>query len=45
MIEVRGLSKFYGERAAVTDSSFDVAPGGVTGFRGFNGAASPPQCA
>jgi ABC-type phosphonate transport system ATPase subunit len=30
MIEVRGLTKFYGEQAAVSDLSFTVRPGIVT---------------
>jgi ABC-2 type transport system ATP-binding protein len=38
MIEARGLTKFYGERAAVSDLSFTVRPGIVTGFLGPNGA-------
>ncbi|TWE11702.1 ATP-binding cassette domain-containing protein [Rudaeicoccus suwonensis] len=38
MIEARGLSKHYGERAAVTDLTFTVQPGVVTGFLGPNGA-------
>src|SRR4249920_2753444 len=38
MIEVRGLSKRYGEKLAVNDLSFDVVPGKVTGFLGPNGA-------
>jgi ABC-2 type transport system ATP-binding protein len=38
MIEVRGLSKRYGEKIAVNDLSFDVVPGKVTGFLGPNGA-------
>ncbi|MEN3360396.1 MAG: type transport system ATP-binding protein [Mycobacteriales bacterium] len=38
MIEVRGLTKFYGERAAVANLSFTVRPGVVTGFLGPNGA-------
>jgi ABC-2 type transport system ATP-binding protein len=38
MIEIRGLTKFYGERAAVSDLSFTVRPGIVTGFLGPNGA-------
>jgi ABC-2 type transport system ATP-binding protein len=38
MIEVRGLTKFYGEQAAVSDLSFTVRPGIVTGFLGPNGA-------
>src|SRR6266699_1642315 len=38
MIEVRGLSKRYGEKIAVNNLSFDVVPGKVTGFLGPNGA-------
>jgi len=38
MIEARGLTKFYGERAAVSNLSFTVRPGIVTGFLGPNGA-------
>ena len=38
MIEVRGLSKRYGDKIAVNNLSFDVAPGKVTGFLGPNGA-------
>ncbi len=38
MIEVRGLSKRYGEKIAVNNLSFDVTPGKVTGFLGPNGA-------
>ncbi|MGN9784361.1 ABC transporter ATP-binding protein [Nonomuraea sp. ZG12] len=37
-IQVRGLTKRFGSVAAVTDLSFDVAPGTVTGFLGPNGA-------
>jgi ABC-2 type transport system ATP-binding protein len=38
MIEAHALTKRYGERAAVTDLSFTVRPGVVTGFLGPNGA-------
>ena len=38
MIEVRGLTKRYGEKLAVNDLSFSVEPGKVTGFLGPNGA-------
>jgi ABC-2 type transport system ATP-binding protein len=38
MIEVRGLTKRYGDRLAVSDLSFDIEPGVVTGFLGPNGA-------
>jgi ABC-2 type transport system ATP-binding protein len=38
LIEVRGLTKRYGDTLAVSDLSFDVPPGMVTGFLGPNGA-------
>ena len=38
MIEARGLSKRYGDKAAVDGLSFTVRPGHVTGFLGPNGA-------
>lgn len=38
MIEVRGLTKKYGESVAVDDLTFEVRPGVVTGFLGPNGA-------
>ncbi|HWG02578.1 MAG TPA: ATP-binding cassette domain-containing protein [Trebonia sp.] len=38
MIEVRGLTKRYGEKIAVNGLSFSVEPGKVTGFLGPNGA-------
>jgi ABC-2 type transport system ATP-binding protein len=38
MIEARGLSKRYGDKAAVDGLSFTVRPGRVTGFLGPNGA-------
>jgi ABC-2 type transport system ATP-binding protein len=38
MIEVRGLSKRYGDKIAVNNLSFSVTPGKVTGFLGPNGA-------
>ncbi|HEX6527467.1 MAG TPA: ABC transporter ATP-binding protein [Streptosporangiaceae bacterium] len=38
MIEIRGLSKRYGDRVAVDDLSFNIRPGHVTGFLGPNGA-------
>ena len=37
-VEVRGLTKSFGEVRAVTDLSFSVAPGRVTGFLGPNGS-------
>jgi ABC-2 type transport system ATP-binding protein len=37
-IEARGLGKTYGGKAAVSDLSFVVRPGSVTGFLGPNGA-------
>ena len=38
MISVSAVSKTYGSRRAVSDVSFDVRPGRVTGFVGPNGA-------
>ncbi|QLY30728.1 ABC transporter ATP-binding protein [Nocardia huaxiensis] len=38
MIELRGLTKHYGQTVAVSDLSFTVRPGQVTGFLGPNGA-------
>lgn len=38
MIEVRGLSKHFGDKIAVDDLTFTVRPGIVTGFLGPNGA-------
>jgi ABC-2 type transport system ATP-binding protein len=38
MITVTGLTKLYGDRLAVDDLTFDLAPGRVTGFVGPNGA-------
>lgn len=38
MIEVRGVTKRYGDKVAVDGLTFDVRPGIVTGFLGPNGA-------
>ncbi|MDQ1724682.1 MAG: type transport system ATP-binding protein [Frankiaceae bacterium] len=38
MIQVRGLTKRYGEKVAVDNITFDVLPGRVTGFLGPNGS-------
>jgi ABC-2 type transport system ATP-binding protein len=38
MIEAENLAKKYGDKKAVDDISFTVAPGKVTGFLGPNGA-------
>ncbi|MDF5753896.1 ATP-binding cassette domain-containing protein [Spongiactinospora sp. TRM90649] len=38
MIQLRGLTKRYGAVQAVTDLTFDVRPGVVTGFLGPNGS-------
>jgi ABC-2 type transport system ATP-binding protein len=37
-IEVRGLTKSFGDVLAVDDLTFDIPPGRVTGFLGPNGA-------
>jgi ABC-2 type transport system ATP-binding protein len=38
MIEVEGLTKFYGAFPAIQDVSFNVRPGEIVGFLGPNGA-------
>jgi len=38
MIEVRDVTKRYGDKVAVRDLTFTIAPGIVTGFLGPNGA-------
>ncbi len=38
MIEVEHLSKVYGSTPAITDVTFNVAPGEILGFLGQNGA-------
>jgi ABC-2 type transport system ATP-binding protein len=38
MIEAQQLTKRYGDKTAVDDISFTIAPGSVTGFLGPNGA-------
>jgi ABC-2 type transport system ATP-binding protein len=38
LLQVQGLRKSYGERAAVVDVSFDVAAGEILGLLGPNGA-------
>jgi ABC-2 type transport system ATP-binding protein len=38
MITAHGLAKHYGKTVAVSDLSFDVTPGAVTGFLGPNGS-------
>lgn len=38
MIKVEGLTKLYGDRAAISNLNFEVKPGEVVGFLGPNGA-------
>src|ERR1700751_2714834 len=42
MIEIRALTKRYGRTTAVSDLTFTVQPGVVTGFPGRNGAGKSP---
>ena len=44
MIEADGLTKLYGDFAAVSDLSFTVQPGEVLGLVGPNGAGKAYFC-
>ena len=41
MIQVEGLTKYYGEHAAIRDLAFTIGQGEVIGFLGLNVAALP----
>ena len=38
MIEVRGLTRYYGETRAIENISFDIGSNEIVGFLGLNGA-------
>ena len=38
MLDIKGLTKCYGEKKAVDDLSLHIAPGTIYGFIGHNGA-------
>ena len=38
MIEVEGLTRYYGDFAAVQDASFSIEEREIVGFLGLNGA-------
>lgn len=38
MISARGLTKYYGDRCAIRDVSFEIAGGEIVGILGLNGA-------
>ena len=44
MIEISELTKRYGPTTAVSDLTFTVRPGTVTGFLGRMAPGSPPRC-
>ncbi len=43
MIEVKQLTKRYGNHTAINNLSFSLENGRIYGFLGPNGAENPPQ--
>ena len=45
MLDIKGLTKCYGEKRAVDDLSLHIAPGTIYGFIGHNGAGKTDNAA